>query len=498
MKNIVLFKSRNDNVYLYNTFSKGLYLLDEITFLLAGEMEQGRDIDIINTKFIFEKLQVVIEEKELLAYKNKIKYYFTGCDKSQIYDSPFVNSISVSDVYHVLANKPHITFEVTEQCNLQCKYCVLGDYYTAYKPRIGKDLSINSAKTLIKCVYDICQSDYCKTSNNKVNIGFYGGEPLLKFDFIQKIVSYTQTLKSDKISFSYSMTTNCILLDKYADFLQTHEFSLLLSLDGNNNNNEYRVYKNGENAFNEIFNNIKFLQTTYPEYFKKHVRFNTVLHNKNFTPETLSFFYNHFEKEPLISEISIGRLLEEKKPELFAMFKSKYAFFKEFKESSSLYRQNPYFKQVLKFILNLTNLVYVDYSFLNAGTNRPIKSTGTCIPFFRKIFVSATGNILHCERISHQYFVDKIKNEKYKINVEKIVKQYNTRIKKMTKFCSTCYLIANCSTCIYTFDSLNKKNVSCNEYTNKKAFVDYLSEMVSFIEDNPQVFKEIIYDINVS
>jgi uncharacterized protein len=499
MKNVVIFKSHNNNTYLYNTFLKSLYLLDNISALLAAEMEQFRDIDMIDSKFIFEKLQVVIDENELLAYKNKIKYYVTGYDKSQIYDSSFLTDISANDVYHILANKPQIVFEVTEQCNLQCKYCALGEYYKVHEPRTGKKFSIDSAKTLIKRIYDICQSDYCKTSNNKINIGFYGGEPLLEFEFIQEIVSYTQELKNDKINFRYSMTTNCILLDKYADFLQTHEFYLLLSLDGDYNNNGYRVYKNGKNSFDKIFSNIKLLQTNYPEYFKKYVRFNAVLHDKNSIPEILSFFDNHFGKDPLISELSIdGRLLEEKKAELFTMFKSKYGCFRELKDSMLSHRQNPYFQQVLKFFLNLTNLVYVDYSFLNAGANRPIKPTGTCIPFFRKLFVSSTGNVLQCERISHQYFVDVIKDNKYNINVEKIVKQYNTQIKKMTEFCSTCYLVANCSTCIYTFKSLNKDTLSCNEYTNKKAFANYLSEIVSFIENNPHVFKEIIYNTNVS
>jgi len=199
----------------------------------------------------------------------------------------------------------------------------------------------------------------------------------------------------------------------------------------------------------------------------------------------------------LISQISIdGRLSKEKETEFLTIFKGLYDSFKELKEPTPLSQQNPSFQQVLRFILTLTNLVYVDYSFLNAGASRPIIPTGTCVPFFRKIFLNANGNILQCERISHQYFLDKIKDEGHKINVEKIVKQYNARIKKMTKFCSKCYLAANCTTCIYTFESLNIQ--SCDYFTNKEAFADYLSETISFIEDNPQIFNEIIFNINIA
>lgn len=77
------------------------------------------------------------------------------------------------------------------------------------------------------------------------------------------------------------MTTNAMLLDKYMDFLQEKEFRLLISLDGNEEGQGYRVDTRGNNSFPRVFHNIKLLQETYPEYFEKHVRFNAVLHNKN-------------------------------------------------------------------------------------------------------------------------------------------------------------------------------------------------------------------------
>ena len=49
--------------------------------------------------------------------------------------------------------------------------------------------------------------------------------------------------------FSFSMTTNALLLHKYMDFLKDNDFYLLISLDGDKENNGYRVDKVNENSF---------------------------------------------------------------------------------------------------------------------------------------------------------------------------------------------------------------------------------------------------------
>ncbi len=52
------------------------------------------------------------------------------------------------------------------------------------------------------------------------------------------------------------MTTNGILLDKYMDFLVKNTFSLAVSLDGNQENNGYRLFKNYKPSFDTVVRNI--------------------------------------------------------------------------------------------------------------------------------------------------------------------------------------------------------------------------------------------------
>jgi uncharacterized protein len=72
------------------------------------------------------------------------------------------------------------------------------------------------------------------------------------------------------------MTTNGMLLDKNMDFLVSNDFSLLISLDGDEFNNSYRVNKSGQNSYSHIIENIDKLKSMYPEYFNKRVNFNAV------------------------------------------------------------------------------------------------------------------------------------------------------------------------------------------------------------------------------
>ena len=69
------------------------------------------------------------------------------------------------------------------------------------------------------------------------------------------------------------------------DYLVEKNFSILISLDGNEVQSAYRVDKHGNSSFSRVVRNVKKLQETYPDYFEKKVNFNSVLHNLNSVAE---------------------------------------------------------------------------------------------------------------------------------------------------------------------------------------------------------------------
>jgi len=70
--------------------------------------------------------------------------------------------------------------------------------------------------------------------SSRYYLNFYGGEPLLRFDFIRDIVAFLEKRnKRLRKRARYSITTNGSLLrEEVIRFLDTHRFSVVLSFDG--------------------------------------------------------------------------------------------------------------------------------------------------------------------------------------------------------------------------------------------------------------------------
>ena len=153
--------------------------------------------------------------------------------------------ISHLDIEYSLANLKQLVFEVTDACNLRCKYCAYADLYEGYDQRENLKLPFQKAKLIIDYLYEYWEKRYCIEVNDPITIGFYGGEPLLNVPFIQQVINYIESLNPIGKKFHYNMTTNAILLDRYMDFLAENEFRLLISLDGDEKGQSYRVDTKG-------------------------------------------------------------------------------------------------------------------------------------------------------------------------------------------------------------------------------------------------------------
>jgi len=94
-----------------------------------------------------------------------------------------------------------------------------------------------------------------------LSISFFGGEPLLEYELMKKGVAYALQNKSKDMTLSFGITTNGVLLDKEkVDFMVKHNFSMILSVDGDKESHDInRVYKNGKGTYEDILKNIPYL-----------------------------------------------------------------------------------------------------------------------------------------------------------------------------------------------------------------------------------------------
>ncbi len=149
-----------------------------------------------------------------------------------------------------------ITFIVTHDCNLRCKYC-----YITHKSD-GKRMDFDVAKRFIDY---ILTSDSIKCSN-AVILEFIGGEPLIEAELIDKICDYfkIKSFEEDhQWSWNYriSISTNGVNYSDEAvqDFIKKNpsKMSIGMTIDGTKEKHDLqRVFIDGSGSFDVINQNI--------------------------------------------------------------------------------------------------------------------------------------------------------------------------------------------------------------------------------------------------
>lgn len=128
---------------------------------------------------------------------------------------------------------------VTQRCNLACKYC-----FVKQKPL---EMTYETAKDAID-FYAHNALDELTTPS----VTFFGGEPLLRYEAIVKpMVEYVRSTYGE---YELSITTNGTLLDEEKlYFLQSNGVDILLSVDGDRETQDaLRIKHDGSGSFDEI------------------------------------------------------------------------------------------------------------------------------------------------------------------------------------------------------------------------------------------------------
>ncbi len=467
-------KTESDNYYLYSFLKKQVYNISKTIYLLLQAKYNNQE-DVLKSQ---SKVLRACSLSEIKEAKDRIKYY-----KSQgVFDEvrTFDNyKVSADLIKMNLANNPQIALEITEKCNLNCTYCGYGDFYCGYDETNRKaDMPLSYAINIIDFCVNYVVSKRNLNVQKEISLSFYGGEPLIRIDFIKKIVSYCEILqKKQNIKFNFYMTTNAVLLNRFHEYLVEKKFNLLISLDGNKFAHSYRVFKNGQNSFDVVFNNIKHFQNKYPKLFNSsRVNFNVVLHDRNSVKAVNDFFWREFMKTPSISELSTTSISPDKRKDFDAMFKSVYPVTKKESKYYALLSKDkvfsvPYFMDAVQFLFRMSDQVYENYFDLRFQIRNKYnkKVNGTCIPFSKKVFVTARGKILPCEMIDFSYNMGTVDDKNININFEKIAEEYNAYNNKMfQRYCKTCWRANTyCNQCLFSIDPTVKDKVKCPEYTTR-------------------------------
>ena len=203
-----IFKSEKYGCLIYSGETNSFAKIDVKLFDLLCEIEKKPEKideleetikqDLINSKFLVENQDQIVYEKRFMYYRKAFETTNLG-----------------------------LVIAPTRGCNFSCPYC-----YEDKKPSIS--MSLETETNLIKFIQK-------HTKVTRLNITWYGGEPLLKFDSIERIL-FDIANHTRKTLGLHSMTTNGYLLDEEKSiFFQKYPMSSVqITIDGSKETHDKR------------------------------------------------------------------------------------------------------------------------------------------------------------------------------------------------------------------------------------------------------------------
>lgn len=377
-----------------------------------------------------------------------------------------------------------LTLEVTEACNLRCKYCIYSDYYPETRGFTTNRMTFETAKKAIDFFL-------LKESKEFSSIGFYGGEPLVNFPLIRKVLAYLEKYPSENRIFN--MTINGTLLsEEVIQFLVKYDFNLMISLDGPAQcHDANRREMNGRPTWHKVTEALEAIKELDEAYYYSKIRIASVLSNATDIEQYYEYF-SDFELTNNSTRLSCSLVgsqntdyWKQNKPSeewLGSLTNLKYRYYNDLVDGNE---QNPVLNALYrdKFIR-----IYKRDIFDKPNTN-PVWLNGCCIPGVRRLFVDTRGEFYACERVERKYPLGNV-DDGFKFPViDEMLQKY---IEEREDDCKNCWLVRSfCSDCFATsnltgdIDSPERK-MSCEN--KRKEFSQALIDYCTIAELNPHAF----------
>lgn len=453
------------NYYLYDVNTNGIYEISKRLYCLIKNNANRR----------VEELLELADD----TTKNEIIFLINqGClsnNRPEIIEHTANNYIK-SLLTQYLSN---MLLQVTKQCNFKCRYCAFAGETNLERNHSNQYMDWITAKKAVDFLFQ--NSKFSR----KITIGFYGGEPLLNYDLIKKVINYADKLFAGR-NLTYVMTTNLsVLTEDMIDVFNNHDFRIAVSLDGSEelHDKNRRFFSNGKGTHNLVVKNLAKLKKSMKDFNTK-ISINAVT-----DPEENYYSYvEYFNNEELFSGLDIEY-------ERIDTSRLKYDLIEnpEYKIEFNVTKLRNYLKLICEKSIDWkkTNIVTSEiassyyYFMLKKRLNKKEHHRGPCVPGVRKLFVSSEGNFLPCEKVSEESVNMIIGNVNTGFVYKKIYDLLN--IGKLTEDdCKNCTCIRHCSICAKEIDNIinldaNIKKTLCKDKRS------YLKEQI----EKYVIFKQI-------
>jgi len=220
---------------------------DQILKLINDKtLEKEFDEDFLT---LLRKNHFLTDENYLEKFNSESHSFIEACQKEMI-------NFSENE-------QPFYSIQIfNEECNLNCPYCIIK--YTWGKIPHHEKSRIRDLDEIYHRVARIIEKQYEIMKKHKKEdfvFSINGGEFLIHYGLLKRIISYIRETKDDKKS-RIALNTNGVLInDDIANFLVQNDVDVFISIDGNKTHHDTtRVYHNGKGTYNDIINAIHLLK----------------------------------------------------------------------------------------------------------------------------------------------------------------------------------------------------------------------------------------------
>lgn len=200
---------------LFHIPSSGLFELDNVGSALIDFLKENEQISFDS---VSERFKGQVDPADLAKTLESFRELSILGDEPAKPDAGMKVDIRQFPISTVVLN-------VNTGCNLSCTYCYKEDLAV---PNKGLKMNFDTARKSIELLLEE------GAVHDRINVIFFGGEPLTNLPLIKQVVEYTEQRCGEmnkKVDFS--MTTNATMLtEEIVDYLDSHRFGISISMDG--------------------------------------------------------------------------------------------------------------------------------------------------------------------------------------------------------------------------------------------------------------------------
>lgn len=398
--------------------------------------------------------------------------------------------VNKEKIMSLIANEgiSSLVLTVTDDCNFRCKYCFFSSHYNFTNEYSNSKMSWETAKSAVDYYYRININAEESNPNVKYNVTFYGGEPLLNWQLIKKVVDYCESQYSNQYQRTiFGATVNGSLLDEEKiNYMITHRFALAISFDGNEyEHDRNRVDINSRPTFSLVMKKLALLEKLQISYGDSNAAvFSYALlltyDNRTDLLELNKFFKNNRWLDKHVTRINRVSDTNTDYYDNQQDNSTKERFFERQEKLFELYRETEPNKRT-KFMTTFFAQMLSPVSLLTNFTPNDLR--GACTPGQSKIHVDPKGNMHTCEKINRLYPLGDITSG---MDINKQTMIMKNFLEEISNNCANCNVTGLCTMCYANMQNDGTKfHINSDKCDRIKQYItDILTKYYILAENN--------------